>query len=111
MWDVMSKFVLAFFFKVQSWKQMVPAGEGMSFLDVLVLVIQFLSYAVLWISMTAIENSYKSIKFICLVSSLQMLIFLVSSVSHHVIYVLNQADVSDVASDSAKLCECLHVDQ
>jgi hypothetical protein len=107
MWDVMSKFVLAYFFKVQAWKATIPEGEGMHFLDVLVLISQFVSYLVLWLSMTAVENSYKSVKFVCLICSMQMLIHLLSSVAHHVIYILNQTDVSDVTvgQDPEELCK------
>lgn len=104
MWDVMTKFTLAYFFKVQSWKQALPAGTGLSALDVLVLVSQALSYVALWVAMTAVENSYKGIKFLCLVCSLQMLIHLVGSVSQHVILILNQDKTSDNGQDPTEAC-------
>jgi hypothetical protein len=104
MWDVMTKFTLAYFFKVQSWKQALPAGTGLSALDALVLVSQALSYVALWVSMTAVENSYKGIKFLCLVCSLQMLIHLVGSVSQHVILILNQDKTSDNGQDPTEAC-------
>ena len=36
MWDIMSKFTLGFFFKVQSWKA--STHDGLSGLDIVVLV-------------------------------------------------------------------------
>lgn len=104
MWDVMSKFTLAYFFKVQAWKQ--AHQDGLSGLEVVLLIVQALSYLALWISMTAVENSYKGIKFICLVSSLQMLIHLLSSIAQHVILVLNQNDVSNVLAGQDPTMDC-----
>ena len=52
------------------------------------------------------KDGNKGIKFICLISSLQMLIQLLSAISQHVILILNQNDVSNLMAGQDPTLDC-----
>ena len=59
MWDVMTKFTLALFFKIHANISLHDNNnEGVPLLTVIMFIVQATWYLLLWLSMSAVENSY-----------------------------------------------------